>query len=293
MFREESIKKHLRDGLEGNNFRDTFLLHLSSAVLILVIGLSVHHYLGIDRLLKITPILVGILVLLEYAIGWLPWLEIYTKVRELLGFNKTAVVPMQRSLIRYENREPITSWIAPQSIKAKGVLSINLTSGQLSESREKLHHIYLLYSECHYLLDSSHQSRDVRVASIETERGNVRAKLFGEHLVISLVTSLIESTVTQLSVNHLRGGKQTDISSLALESIVNLEAKLRESGADTNAMRDQIRKSSVRISQQLNELLANESVVKVDEKVFPINEEHLWNVGDKGSMIVLGTKPSQ
>jgi hypothetical protein len=293
MIREDSFKKHLREGLEGRDFRYTFLLHLLSLLLLLVIGLSVQRSWGIERLLKVTPVLVGALILLEYSIAWVPWHLIFQKVRQTFGLIGASQLlgPAPAWLYAIPTSRTILPWSSRWAIEKEGdVLSIQLSSSHLSESREKLHCIYSLYNECDFVLGTSHVYHKARLAKIETESGGVRAKLFGEPKVISLVLFLIEASLAHMYSSYVNEQRLTHISLQTLQSVFNLEKKLKEVGAETEEMREQIRKSAIRMSHQLNELLADESLVKVNEKVFPTKKDHQFDINTHSNLIVLDTK---
>jgi hypothetical protein len=86
---------------------------------------------------------------------------------------------------------------------------------------------------------------------------------------------LIEEAVHYLHRNYTRDGKIRNIPKKleVVDSVLQLEIKLKEAGIDTSQMKDNIQKASVKISQQLNDLLGDESRVKVNEIVYSIGSE--------------------
>jgi hypothetical protein len=137
----------------------------------------------------------------------------------------------------------------------------------------KLISISNLYSEVCTLLNISTSEYPLKV--IRAEYGSLWLRLFGESKVITLLTTMIESGVSYLHRNFTNEGKVEAIPKKvsAVEEILQLSAKLEEAGIDTVAMKENIQKSAVIISRELNTLLLREPNVTINGKTYSVGQE--------------------
>jgi hypothetical protein len=142
-----------------------------------------------------------------------------------------------------------------------------------NELIEKLISIQELYKELCRLLKVSASQYPLEIARLEI--GSWWIKIFGESKVIALMTSLIESGVSFLHRNYTMDGQIQSIPKKAetIERLLELSDKLKEKGIDTKELEENIKHSSVVISNHLNRLLLGEPNVIVNDKKFYIGEE--------------------
>lgn len=137
----------------------------------------------------------------------------------------------------------------------------------------KLISISNLYSEVCTLLNISTSEYPMKV--IRAEYGSLWLRLFGESKVITLLTTMIESGVSYLHRTFTNEGKVEAIPKKvsAVEEILQLSVKLEEAGIDTVAMKENIQKSAVIISRELNTLLLREPNVTINGKTYSVSQE--------------------
>jgi hypothetical protein len=118
----------------------------------------------------------------------------------------------------------------------------------------KLKAIDEIYSELSQLLEVSTSEHPLR--AIRVESGSLWLKLIGESRVIGLLISLIERSVSYMYRNFTDEGKLVSLPRQvdAAEAVLRLREKLEAASVDTSAMKENLEKSGVIISQRLNEL---------------------------------------
>jgi hypothetical protein len=159
----------------------------------------------------------------------------------------------------------------PTRIEGQEILSLLLYSKMtFSELNEKLSSLNSIYDELCNLFSISTNQYPLEI--IKVESGSLWAKVFGESKVISLMTDLIERYVYYFYRNFTQEGKIKGIPKKidVIESILQLEHHLREAGIETDEMRDNIQKSSILISQRLNDLLSDEMIVNLNGELYSI-----------------------
>jgi hypothetical protein len=137
----------------------------------------------------------------------------------------------------------------------------------------KLNSIDTLYSEVCPLFDVSKGAYPLRV--VRAEFGSLWLRLFGESKVITLVTSLIESAVSYMHRNFTNEGKIEGIPKKlnAIEEILKLTEKLEAAGIDTQAVKENVQKSAIVVSKELNTLLMDEPSVIINGKKHSVGQD--------------------
>src|SRR6266478_6015777 len=99
--------------------------------------------------------------------------------------------------------------------------------------------------------------------------------MFGESKVIGLLTSLIQSGASYMHRNFTNEGKIEAIPKKvsAVEEVLKLTEKLSANGIDTKAIQENIQKSAVIISQELNTLLAREPNVTINGESYSVGQD--------------------
>ena len=130
-----------------------------------------------------------------------------------------------------------------------------------------------IYLELCMLLKISPNDPPLKISRVEA--GSLWIKVFGESKVIVLMTSAIEAAAAYVYRNYTDEGRKTvqaaaipkDVETL--RSILNLVPTLKELDVYSPAMKENIEKSSVMISKSLNQLLANEPSISVNQNFSP------------------------
>lgn len=137
----------------------------------------------------------------------------------------------------------------------------------------KLKSLDVIYSELCRLLNVSRAEHPLRVLHLEV--GSLWVRLFGESRVITLMTDLIRSGVGFIYRNFTREGKLSSIPMTVekLESILNIEQRLRGAGLDTTEMQENIRLSGAMIAKHLNNLMTGEGVVTINNERLSVGSE--------------------
>lgn len=148
-------------------------------------------------------------------------------------------------------------------------VSVFLSSDlDLSIFVQKLSSLEKMYAELCGLLSIPRQQQRLEIAKVES--GSLWVKVFGESRVITLMTKLIEAAAMFVYRNYTTEGKLTGIPRNVqhVRSILDLATKIQEVGFDATLLKEDIEKSAVLISQQLNHLLSNEPSIVVNSNYY-------------------------
>lgn len=158
------------------------------------------------------------------------------------------------------SEEPLTLWLPAHF--------------DLSGFARRLQAVQTLYSELCMLLSISEHDHPLRISKIES--GSLWAKFFGESRVIGLIASFVEQAALWMYRNHTAEGKITSVSMKieAVDAMLELTARLKEAGLQTEGMDAHIEKSAFVISRDLAILLDGQSSITVNEKVISASTEH-------------------
>jgi hypothetical protein len=162
----------------------------------------------------------------------------------------------------------------PYYDKSNSELSLLLGSrSSLRNTLAKLSALQTIYDELCRLLSISTSEHQLRIVKVES--GSLLAWVFGEAKVTTLMASLIESGVGYLHRNFTREGKVQAIpkNAEAINSLLDLSKRLESCGIDTSTLNQNIQQSSVIIAKELNRLLLDEPVVRVNGRVHSVGEE--------------------
>src|SRR5260370_3469104 len=137
----------------------------------------------------------------------------------------------------------------------------------------KLSSIDKLYSELCALVNVSTSEFPLRV--IRVEYGSLWLRLFCESKVTALLTSLIASAVSYMHRNFTNEGKIEAIPKKvsAVEEVLELTEKVKAAGIDTKEINENVQKSAVIISQELNTLLMHEPNVTINGKGYSVGQD--------------------
>jgi hypothetical protein len=132
----------------------------------------------------------------------------------------------------------------------------------------KLISLDTLYKELCFLINVSPAEHPLNISKVES--GSLWIKVFGESRVISLLTSLLESWIQFVYRNYTREGKIFRNIQL-IESILDLDTKIKKGGYNNSVLKAEIQKSSVIAAQKLNTLLEGEPEVTLNGQLYSLN----------------------
>ena len=280
-----SLAEHLKMGLLGRTWKDTFLIYALAAIVLLPIGLLITRQYGIEKTLQVTPFIVGAFIIFAYAISYLPVRKLAKRAADSLSLPEYGVQGLAVSKSTFGLLGYVLNILAGKTHakeRDRKILLIWLKYPDMNESRGKLHSLYQLYNECDYIIHSSDAHYPVSIAKVESISGSLQAKLFGEPKVISFMTELIEEAGAYLYRSLKRETnieKQIAEMLESTEKIPKLERILRESGLETTQIKFVVDKSMVRIYREIYELLGDGVTVQVNEKTYPVGskgkEDHI------------------
>lgn len=142
-----------------------------------------------------------------------------------------------------------------------------------NELLAKLSAIDIIYSELCKLVNVPITSNPLQI--LEIESGSIWIKLFGESKVITLLVSLIQSYANHLYTKYTDEGKLSSIPAKLehLDKILNFTKKLEENGIDSTLVKENIKKSTIIISTQLNNLLIGEPSIEVNAISYSVRRD--------------------
>lgn len=147
-------------------------------------------------------------------------------------------------------------------------LLILQTTNDLDDFIARLIAISEIYAELAQILKVSLQP--MRVAKIES--GSLLTILIGDTKVVGLFVDILKGAVDFLYRKYTFEGKVGSISSQvdAFDKILEFNKKLEEAGVNVEESKEQIAKGVHSISQNLTNLLADQSIVSVNENIFSL-----------------------
>lgn len=151
--------------------------------------------------------------------------------------------------------------------------SLQLSSdSNFSQVLTKLIALKTTYSELCQLLSVSMSEYPLQIRHVES--GSLWINLFGESKVVALLVKLIESSATFLYRRYTLEGKISSIPKQvqSVESILQLTQRLEEQGIDTSTIKDNLQKSLIIISAEMNSLLAGEPSVTINNQVISVGD---------------------
>lgn len=140
-----------------------------------------------------------------------------------------------------------------------------------------------MYSHFCYFAGISEEDFPLRIGRVET--GSLWVKVFGESKVISFMISSIESCASFIYRNYTIEGKVSAIPRGvdALNALIGLREKMKSIGVSDQIIDENIKRSAIYLSRDLNLLLAKQGSLKINEK--------LLSVGDEGACSLLESRP--
>jgi hypothetical protein len=138
---------------------------------------------------------------------------------------------------------------------------------------EKLTAIESLYDEVCSLVGVSPAEFPLQVSRLEV--GSLWLKLFGESKVIALITKLLENGAGFVYRNFTREGQLRDIPKQieTINSALGLVEELEKMNIPTDAIKENIQKSSIFITEKVNVLLSGSSEISVNGREHGIRQE--------------------
>lgn len=165
-------------------------------------------------------------------------------------------------------------------IKGNLGYSVDTTSGSMllmlsakysySEFNAKLFTLENIYEELCGLCNVNINDEPLQIVRIES--GSLLANIRGNAVVVHLMIELISSAFNYTYNRFSETGKVEQLSKKVelLDKMIDMSAKLKESGVDTTGMDDNLNKAAVVISSELNKMIIGETVVIINGKKFAI-----------------------
>lgn len=128
-----------------------------------------------------------------------------------------------------------------------------------------------LYEYICTLLEVSPTQERLRI--IKVESGSFWVWLSGNNQALAFVKDALEKCARYVYRNYTKEGQIVSLprSVEAIESILNLRDKLQKRGMETKSIDELLVSASVKIVEQLEELLAGENQIEVDGSVLALN----------------------
>lgn len=151
----------------------------------------------------------------------------------------------------------------------------------------KLTALEIIYSEVCNLMDVSTSEYPLQIIKIES--GSLWLKVFGESRVITLLTKLMESGAAFIHRNYTTEGKITAIPKQVetVEAVLQLAERMEKMGIDTSNMKEELQKSSIVISSNLNKLLGGEPSITVNDQTYSLRQAQQERYLDGGKTLLL------
>ena len=123
------------------------------------------------------------------------------------------------------------------------------------------------------LLKESNGALPLRPLRIEA--GSLWLVLVGQIGVVKLMSTLLASAASYIHRNFTKEGKLGTIPKKVeiIDSVLNLETHLQAAGIDTSQMRENIQKSSIKIANDMNQLLSGEDHMELNGVSYPLTPE--------------------
>lgn len=203
----------------------------------------------------------------------------YNKFNETIGTFSEMVDEFRKALVESIDTSDVN--------KTKRLSILCYSEQEIREFAIKLLAIDNIYKEIAGLLGISLIEHPIQIAKVES--GSFWADILGFPKIIDLMNSMIEKSVNYLYRNFTIEGKVTAIPKKldALEAVIDIRKQLKAIGVNTNELDDNINKSAIVISNQLNNLLLHEAKVRVNNKVFSVGKEFEQKYLDQAKMLLL------
>jgi hypothetical protein len=161
-----------------------------------------------------------------------------------------------------------SSGVAAQSETEVSLVLFHVES--LNDYIAKLSAFRNLYSELCLLLGTTEGSHPLRILKIES--GSLWIRVFGDTRVTQLLTGILESTIGFLHRRYTSEGKIAAVPSKleSLDAAIQVSARLKSLGVDTDAMNENLRKGGVAISESLAELLEGQPRVRLNDQLHTV-----------------------
>lgn len=159
--------------------------------------------------------------------------------------------------------------------KDEGRLLVYLSSDKsYKQFTNKLLALGSMYTEMLHLFNLKETEHPLQINKIES--GSQWIDIFGYPKVIELLTDLIKNGISYIHRNYTREGRIGQIPKKleSIEKILDLTTKLEEAGVDTEQLKENINKSTIKISQDLNKLIKAEKKIRVNNTEFLLNDKN-------------------
>lgn len=129
-----------------------------------------------------------------------------------------------------------------------------------------------LYSEICRLLGVSEEAAPLKVVKVES--GSLWVKVFGESRVLGLVAKFVECGVGFIYRKYTLEGKVSMVPQNvdAVDKLIGLRKSLCDNGIDVGEMDQEIAAASIAIAKSLNQLLKEQSSIKINGKKFSVGD---------------------
>lgn len=198
------------------------------------------------------------------------------------------------SLFDYSSfAELITEFLTPRPTDApqEGYQDLSLLmqgKPNLEEVVTKIKAVSALYAELAALHGVSQAEYPLYITKLEV--GSLWISVFGKSEIIATLARIIQAGAEYLYRRFTTEGKIASIPRQvqSVEAVLNLAASLEEKGINTDAIKDNLQKSTVIISARLNELLRSVPAIKINGQTVSVGETGIQKYLSESKTRLLG-----
>lgn len=150
-------------------------------------------------------------------------------------------------------------------IYLSNIMSLKQFGGKLQALDE-------LHTEICILFDVSLSEYPLVIEHIEN--GSLLARIAGHPIIISTITAIVTTSANHFIEQYPAQGQFVELKENVetLDQMFSLSEKLKAEGYDVDNMQDDIHKSLIKIAKSTNNLLSDQPVIEVNDKVFGLDE---------------------
>lgn len=145
----------------------------------------------------------------------------------------------------------------------------------LESFAEKISALSLIFDEYSQLNRLSTREAEIEIAKIES--GSFFAEISGNPIIIAAVSSIITSGVVHIfsKLDKEKESNTLNENTDTLERILNIRGELKNNNIDTDALDEEIKKSTLRIAKQLGKLIGTSREIEINDKKISLQPESL------------------
>lgn len=152
----------------------------------------------------------------------------------------------------------------------------------------KVNAIASIYSKIMPIISASENDEPLIIEHLEY--GSFWLRFSGNELATAIIVAIIPLVGGYLHNEYSLSGqiKEKSEAITALQKLVDLEGKLKESGVDTSEMHEQIVASSKSVARDTYDLLYDQADIEINDKVLSVGEDVKHNLIEQSKTLKLG-----